>query len=264
MRTLAETAARNAGEVILASFGRASLQVEKKGVADFVTEVDRAAEAEIRQTLAEACPDHGFLLEEGGEVAGKSDAVWYVDPLDGTTNFIHRFPFFSVSLGLVKAGEVVVGVVYDPLRNEMYSAEKGGGTWLNGIAVKVSKAAALDAALLGTGFPFRAREHLDTYLDLFKRIFLGAAGVRRAGSAALDLAYVACGRTEGFFELALSPWDVAAGSLLVREAGGRVSDFHGGEGYLHGGDIVASNGSIHEELLVRTRAVYPEARPRRP
>ena len=256
MITLASEAARRAGEVLMASYGSSQHRVEQKGQADFVSEVDRAAEAVVLETLQRECPDHGFVLEESGRLDAERDFVWIVDPLDGTTNYLHRFPFFSVSVGLAHKGEVVLGVVYDPLRNELFSAEKGDGLRLNGLELRVSRNDA-DRALISTGFPFRVRQHLDSYLGLFKDVFEAVSGVRRAGSAALDLAYVACGRVDGFFELGLSPWDVAAGSLLVQEAGGQVSDFHGGTAFLWEGDIVASNGRLHETLVERTRRHYP-------
>ena len=262
MITLAKEAARRAGDVLLRNFGRASLTVESKAANDFVTEVDREAEDVIRGFLHEELPDHAFLLEEGGAIGAGSDWEWVVDPLDGTTNYIHRYPFFSVSLGLRHKGETVLGVIYDPLRHEMFSAEKGEGATLNGVPIAVGKTERLAQGFLCTGFPFRSREWLDAYLACFREMFLASSGMRRDGSAALDLAYVAAGRFDAFWELGLKPWDMAAGALLVREAGGRTSDFHGGDDFFHGGDIVASNGRIHEEILAVTRRVFASGRPR--
>jgi myo-inositol-1(or 4)-monophosphatase len=260
MIDIAQEAARRAGEVLRESFGRASIAVERKGQADYVTEVDRRAEEVIREFLSKELPGHGFLLEESGASGEAADHVWVVDPLDGTTNYIHRYPFFSVSLGLRRRGETVLGVVYDPMRNEMFTAEAGEKTRLNGVEMRVAPTPGLAQALVCTGFPFRNREWLDLYLESFRGVFLGASGVRRDGSAALDLAYVAAGRYDAFWELGLQPWDTAAGSLLILGAGGRVTDFHGGASWLDG-DIVASNGRVHDDMLAVLRRVFVE-RPR--
>lgn len=258
MITLAVEAARRAGQVLVESFGRASLEVHEKGEADFVTEVDRRAEDTVREFLAAELPEHGFLLEEGGAIRPEAEYQWVVDPLDGTTNYIHRYPFFSVSIALRKKGETILGVVYDPIRSECFTAEKGEAARLNGIPVGVSRAESLRTALVCTGFPFRIRERLDAYLGAFRAVFLACGGMRRDGSAALDLAYVACGRYDAFWELGLKPWDTSAGALLVECAGGRVTDFHGGGEAIAGGDIVASNGAVHEALVGLLRGAFPE------
>ena len=262
MITLAQEAAKRGGEVLRQNFGRANPTVRRKGEADFVSEVDHRSEEAIRSFLEAELPDHDFLLEEGGASGKGSEYEWVVDPLDGTTNYIHRLPFFSVSIALRHRGVTVLGVVYDPLRGEMFTAEGGEPARLNGIAVSVSSAGSLGEALVCTGFPFRSREWLDSYLSCFRTIFLGSAGMRRDGSAALDLAYVAVGRYDAFFELGLKPWDTAAGSLLVSRAGGMVTDFHGGDGAVEGGDIIATNGRVHAEILSVTSAVFAAGRPR--
>src|ERR1017187_3560696 len=253
---VAEGIARKAG-ALLRGFYEKGVATEYKGDVDLVTEADRASEAMIRERLAAAFPAHGIYGEEGTRDQMDSEFRWYVDPLDGTTNFAHGFPAFCVVLGLERRtaglakdadGEMVAGVIYDPLRDEMFSAERGRGTWLNGRQVHVSKTKKLDEALTATGFPSQKR-HASPNIHFYQEFTLRSHGVRRAGSAGLDLAYVAAGRLEGFWEFNLNPWDTAAGILLVEEAGGRVTDFKGRHFRIDSHEILASNGDIHEELL---------------
>lgn len=246
-------AARRASQII----NRASLDIEHLHIAskaqnDFVTEVDKTAEAAIVSILREAYPDYGILAEENGRIAGQgagNDYQWIIDPLDGTTNFIHGFPQYSVSIALAYKGQVTQAVIYDTTRNEMFTASKGNGAFLNERRIRVSKCAKLSGALLGTGFPFRLFEHIDTYLKLFKDFTQHSAGIRRAGSAALDLAYVACGRLDGFWEIGLMPWDMAAGTLLISEAGGLVGDLSGGSRYLETNNLIAGTPKVFAQIL---------------
>jgi myo-inositol-1(or 4)-monophosphatase len=246
---IAVKAARRAGQII----SRASLDVDLVKVSakrhnDFVTDIDKAAEAAIINILREAYPDHSILAEESG-ASGESEYQWIIDPLDGTTNFIHGFPQFAVSIALAHRGQVAHAVVYDPLRNELFTASRGRGAFLNERRIRVSKRAKLQEALLGTGFPFRANDQTDAYLAMLRELMPKTAGVRRAGAAALDLAYVACGRLDGFWELGLSPWDMAAGTLLITEAGGLIGDLAGEQGYLKSGNVVGGNPKIFAQLL---------------
>ena len=213
-----------------------------------MTEADRASERLIVQRLRAAFPDYGIVGEEGGEHYSGDEYRWYVDPLDGTTNFAHGFPMFNVTLGLERGAEMVAGVVYDPLRNEMFTAEQGSGAFLNGKRIQVSRAQRVEDALVATGFPSR-RRHLNVNIHYYYQLGMLSHGVRRAGAAALDLAYVACGRLDGFWEFGLKPWDQAAGIVLVREAGGSVSTMDGQPVSLTGPHILADNGAIHEEML---------------
>jgi myo-inositol-1(or 4)-monophosphatase len=224
------------------------VRVEYKGEVDVVTEADRRSEALIVERIRERWPDHDILGEEGTRTATGSKFQWYVDPLDGTTNFAHGYPVFSVSLGVARANELIAGVVYDPTRDEIFSAEKGSGTWLNERRVRVSPTTSLAESLLATGFPSQKR-HKNPNIHFYQRLTLRSHGVRRAGSAALDLACVACGRYDGFWEFNLNPWDTAAGVVLVREAGGIVSDFSGGDFDLASREVCASNRLIHPALL---------------
>jgi myo-inositol-1(or 4)-monophosphatase len=249
MLTIAVRAARRAGEVITRSLERVdTLSVDAKGPADFVTEVDRRAERAIMEIIHRSYPQHGFLAEESGSHGG-DDFLWIIDPLDGTTNFLHGFPVFSVSIALAVRGRLEVGVVYDPMRQELFTAVNGRGAALDDRRIRVSRRQHLRDALLGTGFPYRDMEHLDDFLGMFRALLPRTAGIRRPGSAALDLAYVACGRLDGFWEIGLKPWDMAAGALLVQEAGGLVQDFSGGGDYLETGDVVASNSRLGRPLL---------------
>ncbi len=247
-------AARRAAAIILRYLDQVDrLHVEAKGRADFVSEVDRLAEQEIIEVLRGAYPHHAIIAEEGGSQPG-NDFEWIIDPLDGTTNFLHGHPQFAISIALRHAGNIEHGVVFDPLRNELYTASRGRGAQLNSRRIRVSQVRRLQDSLLGTGFPFKILDHLDEWLAIFRALLVRSSGIRRAGAAALDLAYVACGRFDGFWEMGLKPWDMAAGSLLIQEAGGLVSDFDGGRDFMHSGNIVAGNPAIHPLLLQFVRA----------
>jgi myo-inositol-1(or 4)-monophosphatase len=214
-----------------------------------VSEVDVAAERAIIDTLKDAYPTHGFLGEESGSTSHQSDFIWIIDPLDGTTNFLHGFPQYCVSIALQHKGEITQAVIYDPSRNDLYTATKGRGAFLNDKRIRVSKCDKLQESLIGTGFPFRDFKHLDTYLSMFKSMLQKTSGLRRPGSAALDLAYVANGSLDGFWEIGLSPWDIAAGGLLVREAGGIISNLNGKEGWLQSGNILAASPKIYDAMV---------------
>jgi myo-inositol-1(or 4)-monophosphatase len=241
----------------LREFLAAGVETEYKGDVDLVTVADRTSETLIRGRLGEAFPEHGIYGEEGTRERLEGEYRWYVDPLDGTTNFAHGIPHFCVSMGLEhrpaelkpdEDGTLVAGIIYDPMRDELFTAERGRGARLNGRPMRVSRTPELAEALVATGFPSRKR-HLSPNVHFYHEFTLRSHGVRRAGSAALDLAYVACGRMEGFWEFNLNPWDTAAGILLVEEAGGRVSDFSGGLCRLDSREVLASNGLIHQELV---------------
>ncbi|MCH8078511.1 MAG: inositol monophosphatase [Proteobacteria bacterium] len=249
MLNIAIRAARVAGDIIIRQIDHVQdLPVTKKSRNDFVTEVDRQAEMVIIETLHKSYPDHAILAEESGR-QGNSPYLWIIDPLDGTTNYLHGFPQYAVSIALQHRGELDQAVVYDPLRQELFTASRGGGAMLNNRRIRVSKQKHLEGALLGTGFPFKEQERLDKYLDGFRVLFPMTAGIRRAGAASLDLAYVACGRLDGFWELGLKSWDMAAGALLIKEAGGLISDLDSKDTYLNSGDVVAANPEIHDEML---------------
>jgi myo-inositol-1(or 4)-monophosphatase len=250
LRDAACAFARDAGGIVRAGYGRVHAP-EHKGRIDLVTEYDRRSEARLLGLIASTFPDHGVLAEESGAhaAAGPSGVRWIVDPLDGTTNFAHNYPFFAVSVGVEVDGTVVAGAVYDPVRDELFAAAHGAGATLNGAPIGVSACARLEDALLVTGFPYDVREHPERHLPLFQDFLVRAQGVRRDGSAALNLCYLAMGRFDGFWEGNLSPWDVAAGSLIVREAGGRLSDYAGGPFRLDGRRICAANPVLHRELL---------------
>ena len=249
MVNIAVRAARRAGEIMVRQLNQLeSLRVVEKSPNEFVTQVDQAAEAAIIEVIREYYPDHAILAEESG-ATGENDYQWIIDPLDGTTNYVHGFPVFSVSIAVANRGEIEHGVVYDPLRQEIFSASRGQGAQLDGRRIRVSKRTTIQQSLVATGFPYRANlKYLDRYLDMLKVVMLESAGVRRPGSAALDLCYVAAGRVDAFFEFGLSKWDVAAGALIIREAGGRISDFHGNDGYLESGNIVAGNPKTYAAL----------------
>ncbi len=253
MLGIAVKAARRAGAIInRAARDVETLSVTRKRHADFVTEVDQAAELAIIDVLRRAYPDHAILAEESGAQAGKaggSEFTWIIDPLDGTTNFIHGFPQYAVSIGLQHKGVLTHGVIYDPAKDELFTASRGRGAHLNDRRLRVSKRAQMGDALIGTGFPFRDLHGLDEYVAMFREVTTRSAGIRRAGAAALDLAYVAAGRLDGFWEIGLSPWDMAAGALMVQEAGGLVGDFSGEPGYLKSGRILCGNPKIFVQLL---------------
>ena len=240
--------AREAGALLHGYFER-HIGFELKGEFDLVTEADRASEKLVIERLRAHFPEHSIVAEESGGHAGASpEYCWYVDPLDGTTNFAHGFPMYNVTLALERAGEIVAGVIFDPERNELFAAERGAGARLNGQPIHVSRVRRIDDALVATGFPSRKR-HQNVNVHFYYQLAMITHGVRRAGAAALDLAYVACGRLDAFWEFGLNPWDIAAGTLLVSEAGGRCSDMHGGPMRLRGPDLLADNGAVHAEML---------------
>jgi len=252
-------AARRAGDIIIRNINRLdSIRVSTKGRNDFVTEVDRMAEREIISTIQRSHPDHAFLAEESG-ASGESDTRWIIDPLDGTTNFLHGFPVFAVSLAAEVKGRLEHAVIYDPMRQELFTASRGVGAQLDGRRIRVSDQPNLEQSLIGTGFPFRGKEEgLDEYMPMFRAVMASTAGIRRPGAASLDLAYVAAGRLDGFWESGLQPWDMAAGVLLIQEAGGIVSDLEGGDRWMTRGDILTANVKLHRALgqLLQT---HPQA-----
>jgi myo-inositol-1(or 4)-monophosphatase len=246
-------AARRASQIInRASQDVEHLKITVKQQRDFVTEIDKAAENAIIEILREAYPDYGILAEESGAFAGKdsgSEYQWIIDPLDGTTNFIHGFPQYAISIALAHRGQLTLGLVYDTLRNEMFTAAKGDGAYLNARRIRVSKCLHLEKSLIGTGFPFKVFDHLDAYMNIFRELTGKTSGIRRPGAASLDLAYVACGRLDAFWEFGLCPWDMAAGCMLILEAGGLVSDLSGGGAYLKNGNLVAGTPKIFAQIL---------------
>jgi myo-inositol-1(or 4)-monophosphatase len=264
LRTAVEAARAGAGVIKAAHRSGDRVSYKTKARNDFVTAVDREAETAIVETIRSRHPDHAIMAEESGETDPGGAYRWIIDPLDGTTNFIHGFPVFAISVaaarsgaGSLNSGDLEVGVIHDPLRGETFKASRGGGAFLQDEPVRISGIESIERSLLVTGFPFRAPDLLETYLRIFADLHMMSHGIRRAGSAALDLAYTACGRSEGFFEFCLSPWDMAAGALLVREAGGMVRDFTGGEDYLNSGHIVAGPPAIAGRILDVISRHYP-------
>jgi myo-inositol-1(or 4)-monophosphatase len=252
MLTIAVKAARRAGGIInRASQNLDLLNVTRKSHSDFVSEVDGAAEEAIIKVLLDAYPGHAILAEESGTRGDqeKSEYQWIIDPLDGTTNFLHGFPKYGVSIALMHRGVLNQAVVYDPTSNDLFVASRGRGAYLNDHRIRVSKRTRLADSLIGTGFPFREFSHIDAYLSMFKDLIPRTVGIRRPGSAALDLAYVAAGRYDGFWEIGLSPWDIAAGCLLITEAGGLVGDLEGNDTQMQSGNIVAGNPKVFGQLL---------------
>jgi myo-inositol-1(or 4)-monophosphatase len=249
MLNIANRAARAAGDAIVRELDRVGdISVDLKGKNDFVTEVDRQAEHIIIETIKNAYPDHAFLGEESGK-SGESEYKWIIDPLDGTTNFLHGIPHFAVSIALEYRGRLDQAVIYDPVKQELFTASKGKGAQLNNKKIRVSPQKTLEGALLATGFPFGDSQNLDKFLKSFKALFPSIAGIRRAGVASLDLAYVACGRLDGFWEYGLKPWDIAAGVLLVQEAGGINSDMSGGEDFMESGNIISANPKLMKAIM---------------
>jgi myo-inositol-1(or 4)-monophosphatase len=248
--------ARDAGALLRGFFER-RVRVEYKGEVDLVTEADRASEALIVGELRRQFPDHAVIAEEGGGFEGSSGYRWYIDPLDGTTNFAHGFPIFAVSMGLEKNGEMVAGLIYDPTRDELFSAEKGNGAQLNGKPFRVSVIARLEEALVATGFPSRKR-HVNPNIHFYHQMNMRTHGVRRPGAAAIDMAYVASGRMEAFWEFHLHPWDIAAGKLLVSEAGGRVTEISGEPHSMESPSVLASNGLVHEKMIEAFEEIFEE------
>lgn len=244
--------AREAGQILLAHRG---VGFELKGKHDLVTAADRASEQLILKRLKEHFPSHGVVAEEGGREHMEAELRWYVDPLDGTTNFAHGYPAWNVTLALARGDEVIAGVVYDPLNRELFTAERGAGAWLNGARIRVSKARELESALVSTGFP-SSKRHNNVNIHFYFQLAMMTHGVRRGGSAAIDLAYTACGRLEAFWEFGLNPWDMAAGILLVEEAGGKVSDMRDQPASLHGPHLLADNGLIHSEIIALFAEIF--------
>ncbi len=252
LNTAVKAARRGAAVINRASFDLDRLKVSEKQQNDFVTEVDRAAEQAIIEVLQTAYPDHAILAEESGPSANLHDEnenVWIIDPLDGTTNYIHGFPQYCVSIALQHRGQITQAVVYDPTRNDLFTATKGAGAYLNEKRIRVGRRDKMADALIGTGFPYRDMQGLEEYIGMFRVMTQKCAGLRRPGAAALDLAYVACGRLDGFFEKGLQPWDIAAGSLLITESGGIVGDFRGESEYLYKGDVLAGSPKIFGQLV---------------
>lgn len=250
-------AAKLAGEFILDNLGKISKEdIHLKKKADFVTRVDNESERIILSLIKEHFPDHRILAEESLKEIETKMYRWIIDPLDGTTNFVHGYPVFSISIALEYRKEIVLGVVFDPSRDELFTAEKGRGAFLNNRRISVSDIRDIGYGLITTGFPFRQKDMISKYLEVFKNVFLEVSDLRRAGSAALDLAYLACGRCDGFFEIGLSTWDIAAGEILIREAGGIVTDFGGGNDHLTTGNIVGGNPVTHEKLLKEIKSVF--------
>ncbi|MFC0117604.1 inositol-1-monophosphatase [Pseudoalteromonas xiamenensis] len=261
MLNIAVRAARNAGKVILrACEDLSKVEASQKGSNDFVTNVDKDAEAVIRETILKAYPNHSIVGEELGQIEGTdADYLWVIDPLDGTTNFIKGIPHFAVSIALKVKGRVEQAVVYDPVRSELFTASRGQGAQLNSKRLRVSNANDLSGTVLATGFPFKNKHHMDAYLDAFKALFVHTADIRRAGSAALDMAYVAAGRVDGFYEIGLKPWDTAAGELLVKEAGGMITDFAGGANYNRSGNIICGAPKLCQAIVKEIRPVLTES-----
>jgi len=257
---LAREAAAAAGRVLMEHFRSTELRVEVKGLHDFVTEVDRAAEEAVLRHIRSVFPDHAVMSEEGSPAERRAEYRWIVDPLDGTTNFIHGLTPFAVSIALEDGDGLVAAAIHDPFHGETFHARRGGGAFLNDEPIRCTDPQSSDQTLLSTGFPFRELTRLDAYLTSFEAFVRSTAGIRRAGSAAIDLAYTAAGRYDGFWEIGLSRWDIAAGTLIVTEAGGRVSDVHGGTRHLDTGDIVAAGPRLHGIMLDVTRRAFGAAR----
>lgn len=256
---LAISAALKAGKLIKKSLGTLSGQsIENKNPFDFVTIIDKQAEQLIIDLIQKYFPDHEIFAEESGSTPQKNTSMWIIDPFDGTTNFIHGFPHSAVSIAYEYNGELVLGVVFDPFRDELFYAEKGKGAFLDNRPIHVSNRSKLNECLIATGFPFRNKNLLAPYWQALSNIFLAVCGIRRTGSAALDLAYTACGRFDGFWELKLSPWDVAAGAVLLHEAGGKITDFELKNNHLNTGNVIASNGLIHEFLFQKIHEAFPK------
>ncbi len=255
LERIAVEAAERGGKVLRDRLAdRRRVRVEVKAKHDYVTEVDREAEAAVIAVLRKRTPGFTILAEEGSPAGAATPYRWIVDPLDGTTNFIHGVPTFAVSIGLEDQSGLVAGCVHDPCRRETFHAHRGGGAFLNRAPIACTELDHLDSSLIATGFPFREMDHLPAYLAVFERYVRATSGVRRAGSASLDLAYTACGRYDGFFEVGLHSWDLAGGALLVMEAGGIVTDVHGGSGFLREGSVVAAGSGLHAAMLAITRA----------
>ena len=258
---VAVEAAKLAGDRLRDRFGDVDLKVRAKAEHDFVTDADQESEQLIIESIRDRFPEHLVLSEEVGWVGpSESEYRWVIDPLDGTSNFLKGLPIWSVSIACRDRHQTVAAAVYDPLRDDLFSATQGSGAYLNGEILRISQRPSLSDAFLATGFPFRARGALDVYLDIFRQVFLQARGIRRCGSAALDLAYTAAGTFDGFFEFRLSSWDIAAGELLIREAGGVISDLDGEQDFLRSGNVLAGPMGLHRELLSKVRQFASESR----
>ena len=256
---VASIAAKRAGEYIASQLENLDqLNIEEKGRNDFVSEVDKTAEYLIIETIQKYYPDHNIRAEESGEQNNDSDIEWIIDPLDGTTNFLHGFPQFAVSIAVADKGKLMHGAIYDPIKDELFTASRGEGAKMNNYRIRVSPQKTLENALLATGIPYHQFDYVDAYLESFKHFMLHTAGIRRPGSAALDLAYVACGRVDGYWELNLKSWDIAAGALIVQEAGGIVTDFMGGADFLKSGNIIAANPKMLKEMAKVIAKTIPE------
>ncbi|OUR89138.1 inositol monophosphatase, partial [Cycloclasticus sp. 44_32_T64] len=250
MLNIAIRAARQAGDIIIRSADSIdTLKITIKSQNDYATEIDKRAEEEIIHTLLTAYPDHGVLAEESGYLNEEAEYIWIIDPLDGTTNYMHGFPHYAVSIALKKGNTIEQAVIYDPVRQDLFTATRGKGAMLNNRRLRVGRQRKIEGSFLGTGFPFKNNKNIDPYLDIFRDIFSITSGVRRAGAASLDLAYVAAGKLDGFFEIGLKPWDFAAGILLIQEAGGVVTDFSNNHDYFKTGNIVCGNPKMHSALL---------------
>lgn len=247
---VAMEAARKGGEILTGAFGQLrNGQIDLKGMGDYVTELDNRSEQAIIDRIKASYPDHIIHAEESGVDSRDSSYRWVIDPLDGTANYVQSIPIYGISIALLREGRIILGVVYHPERDEMFWAEQDEGAYLNGERICVSSRDDIAYSMLASGFPWRSKRYLDDYLGCFKELFNAAAGIRRMGAAAIDLAYTACGRFDGFWELRLGPWDIAAGILLILEAGGAVTDFQGGTDYLKSGNVVAGNKEIHRIVL---------------
>ncbi|RUO68459.1 inositol-1-monophosphatase [Idiomarina ramblicola] len=255
MLNIAVRAARAAGKILVKNFDQGSpVEAESKGLNDWVTDMDKAAEQAIINTIKKSYPNHGIIAEESGTQAGEeNDFQWVIDPLDGTTNYMRGIPHFCISIALLHKGSVQQAVVYDPMREELFTASRGAGAQLNGRRLRISPKVELKGAILATGFPFKMKNRTPEYLEMFSKLFEHCADIRRAGAAALDLAYVAAARHDAFWEMGLKPWDMLAGELLVREAGGIVSDFQGGHNYIQSGNIAAGAPKALKQMLAQIR-----------
>ncbi len=254
VETVARKIIAEAGDIIREYMGKLSAaSIHTKGPSDYVTEIDERCEALIIKAVRDNFPGHHIMSEETANDGLQPGFTWVVDPVDGTTNFIHGFPFVAVSIAVCLEKKPVLGFIIDPVRDELFTARAGRGAWLNGARINVRKDARLSEALVATGFPFRTKDYMDDYLKAFKSVFLNVSGIRRAGSAALDLAYLAAGRVDGFWEIGLKAWDIAAGTLLIREAGGVISDFWGEDGLLYNGHVVGGTPSVYPFLLAQVQ-----------
>ncbi|HDP97634.1 MAG TPA: inositol monophosphatase [bacterium] len=257
VKQTAIAAALGAGKILRDGVGSVEHDdIEKKNPFDYVTKIDTKSEQHIINLISAQFPDHEILAEESGASPQKNGNRWIIDPLDGTTNFIHSYPQVAVSIAFEVNAEIMMGVVYDPFRDELFVAEKGNGAYCNGKKISVSHRSDLSQCLIATGFPFKNRDLLSLYWQVLSEIFMHVSGIRRTGSAALDLAHIACGRFDGFWELKLSPWDVAAGSLLISESGGKITDFENQSNHIWSGDVIATNSLIHNFILSSVQKVF--------